>query len=94
MGDYRDQLRLSKLNADPINRVIITTRLKGKAKERFINDSIKRDIELSKLAECIFKIHYAIVSEYPALAEFDYTDVRGMDSEKLRECVVKVMSAK
>jgi hypothetical protein len=93
-GPLTEEQRLLKMEESPFKRVTVTTRIKGTLKKEFFRDSIKRDLKEAKLAECIFKIHYAIVSQYPALGEFDYTDIRKMDAEKLKECIVKVMSAK
>ncbi len=93
-GRQNEDARRIKMSGDPIKRVRITTQIRGKLKQLFFEDSIRKDILEAKLAESILKIHYAIVSEYPSLGEFDYAEVRKMDSEKLRDCIVKVIKAK
>lgn len=93
LGPQSEDDRRNKMSGDPVKRVKVTTRIRGKLKQLFFADSIRKDIQEAKLAESIFKIHYAIVSEYPALSEFDYKEVRKMDSDKLRDCIVKVIKA-
>lgn len=93
-GPLTEQQRLQKMEENPFKRVTVTTRIKGKLKRDFFRDSIKRDLKEAKLAECIFKIHYAIVSEFPVLGEMEYSEINSMDADKLRECIVKVFSAK
>lgn len=80
--------KLNKSTSNDVARTRVQTYIKGKLRERFFNDTLKKDISESKLTEMILKIHYCIVEEYPILDGFEYEDLKKMDHNALKQCII------
>jgi hypothetical protein len=91
MAKDKRSVCIKKLEKASNERVIVTTRIRGTLKKRFYTDALDHEIGEGDLAACILKVHYAIKSEFPSLAGMDYTEVKKMDIETLRACVVKIL---
>lgn len=78
----------SKAASTEVARTRVQTYIKGKLRERFFQDTLKKDISESKLIEMTLKIHYCIVDEYPILDGIEYEDLKKMDHNTLKQCII------
>lgn len=89
LGPQNEDQRRLKLESDEILRAKITTRIRGQLKRQFLNDTVERDLKESKLAEFIFRIHYALIDEFPELKRADYSEMKGMDCEAVKKYIME-----
>lgn len=64
--------------------VKVTTRIRGKLKNEFMNDVIHRDSMESKVSRSILEIYYSIMNERPDLKAKEFNEIKTEVLKRMR----------